>query len=326
MNKRPIRGVLLALLAGLPSSCGDADDMVRLTLGHGLDTNHPVHDAMLHMAAVLDDVSGGSMRIDIYPNRQLGAERELVELLQIGSLDLTKVSASPLESFSPEMGVFSVPYVFRDGEHFWRFAESEVGAKLLLSLASVNLRGLTYYDAGSRSFYTGNRAVRSPADLIGMKIRVQKSRTSVAMIEALGGAATPIDWGELYTALQQGVVDGAENNPPSFHLSGHYEAAKYFTLDEHTFVPDVLMVSTLTWDKLDDRQRRWLQRAADESAELQRRLWAAATEEALDAVREAGVEVISPDKAPFRDSVGVMHAGYRGTAIGALIDRIGELP
>ena len=326
MGIQPIRAMPLVLLAVALASCGDSDDTVRLTLGHGLDTNHPVHHAMMHMADVLDDVSGGSMRIDVYPNRQLGAERELVELLQIGSLDLTKVSASPLESFSPDMGVFSVPYIFRDSDHFWRVAASDIGRELLLSLESASLRGLTYYDAGSRSFYTTKRVVHSPADLSDMKIRVQKSRTSVAMIEALGGAATPIDWGELYTALQQGVVDGAENNPPSFHLSRHYEAAKYYTLDEHTFVPDVLMVSTLTWGKLDDRQRKWLQRAADESAALQRRLWAAATEEAFDAMREAGVEVIYPDKAPFRDSVRSMHAGYRGTAIGSLIDRIGELP
>ena len=326
MSIRSIGAAPLALLAVLLGSCGDSGDTVRLTLGHGLDTNHPVHHAMLHMADVLDDVSGGAMRIDVYPNRQLGAERELVELLQIGSLDLTKVSASPLESFSPDMGVFSVPYVFRDGDHFWRVAGGDIGRELLLSLERARLRGLAYYDAGSRSFYTTNQVVHSPADLGGMKIRVQMSRTSVAMIEALGGAATPIDWGELYTALQQGVVDGAENNPPSFYLSRHYEAAKHLTLDEHTFVPDVLMVSMLTWEKLDDRQRAWLQRAADESAELQRRLWAAATEEALDAVRAAGVEVISPDKAPFRDAVRPMHAGYRGSAIGALIERIGELP
>tara|TARA_R110002049_G_scaffold73329_27_gene189698 strand:- start:899 stop:1879 length:981 start_codon:yes stop_codon:yes gene_type:complete len=326
MRNRAGTSAVLFVLAWLLVSCADSDESVRLTLGHGLDTNHPVHHAMVHMADVLDEVSGGTMHIDIYPNRQLGAERELVELLQIGSLDLTKVSASPLESFSPEMGVFSVPYVFRDGDHFWRVATSSIGRELLLSLESVDLRGLTYYDAGSRSFYTTDKPVHSPADLDGMKIRVQKSRTSVAMIEALGGAATPIDWGELYTALQQGVVDGAENNPPSFHLSRHYEAAKYFTLDEHTFVPDVLMVSTLTWRRLDGQQQEWLQRAANESAELQRRLWAAATEEALDTVRAAGVEVISPDKEPFRDSVSSMHASYAGTPIGALIDRIGELP
>ena len=310
----------------LLSSCSNHDNVIRLTLGHGLDTNHPVHQAMLHMATTLDQLSDGSMRIDIYPNRQLGAERELIELLQIGSLDLTKVSASPLESFSPDMGVFSVPFVFRDSAHFWRVANGDIGRELLLSLERVRLRGLTYYDAGSRSFYTTSKPIHSPDDLVGMKIRVQKSKTSVAMIDALGGAATPIDWGELYTALQQGVVDGAENNPPSFHLSRHYEASNFFSLDEHTFVPDVLLVSTNAWQKLDGEQRNWLQQAALDSALVQRRLWAKATEAALAAVQGAGIEVIRPDKRPFRDAVAPMHAAYEGTSIGGLMERIARLP
>ena len=319
---------LLPVLAGivLLASCTSRDDVVRLKLAHGLNTSHPVHQSMLRMSEVLAESSGGSMQIDIYPNRQLGAERELIELLQLGSLDLTKVSASPLESFSPAMGIFSVPYVFRDSGHFWRVANGEIGAELLTSLQRVRLLGLTYYDAGSRSFYTTKKPIRTPADLVGMKIRVQKSQTSVQMIEALGGAATPIDWGELYTALQQGVVDGAENNPPSFYLSRHYEASRYFSLDEHTFVPDVLLVGTKTWQALGKQQQTWLRQAAVESAELQRELWAKATEEAFAAVREAGIEVISPDKREFRDAVKPMHAAYAGTSTGALIDRISSLP
>jgi len=311
-------------LAVLPA-CSPHDDHVRLTLAHGLDTSHPVHKAMVHLAEVLEEISGGSMHIDIYPNQQLGAERELVELLQIGSLDLTKVSASPLESFSPDMGVFSIPYVFRDAAHFWRVANGEIGTGLLLSLQTVRLRGLAYYYAGSRSFYTTNKPIYTPADLQGLKIRVQQSPTSVAMIQALGGAATPIDWGELYTALQQGVVDGAENNPPSFFLSHHYEVCRYFTLDEHTFVPDVLMVSTNTWNKLSRQQQDWLQQAARESAVFERQLWTEATEDALAAVKAAGVEVIEPDKQPFRDAVRPMLEGYAGTSMGELIERISGL-
>ncbi len=306
------------------TACDSREAGTRLTLGHGLDTNHPVHEAMVFMASRLGELSQGSMHLDIYPNQQLGSERQLVELLQIGSLDLTKVSASPLESFSPDMGVFSVPYVFQDADHFWRIANGEIGKELLLSLERVRLRGLTYLDAGSRSFYTKDKPIHSPADLAGLKIRVQQSRTSVAMIESLGAAATPIDWGELYTALQQGVVDGAENNPPSFHLSRHFDTAKYFSLDEHTFVPDVLMVSTLTWAKLNPQEQAWLQQAANESAELQRRLWAQATEQALADVQSAGVEIVMPAKGPFREAVAPMHATYQGTSIGRLIERIAE--
>jgi len=316
---RTVAAALALLLAG----CGDADRSVQhLKLAHSLDIGHPVHEAMVHMAKVLADLSGGTMKIDIYPSGQLGSERELIELLQIGSLAMTKVSASPLEGFVPEMKVFSIPYVFRDGDHYWKVLEGEIGRELLLAPERVRLRGLGYYDAGSRSFYMTTHPVRSPADLIGQKIRVQKSQTSVRMIESLGGAATPISWGELYTALQQGIVDGAENNPPSFHLSRHYEVSKYYTLDEHTSVPDILLISTHVWLGLNNTQRGWLQQAADESVRFQRELWRKATEEALIAVRDAGVQIIVPDKTPFREAVKPMYALYRGTAVAKLLDRI----
>jgi tripartite ATP-independent transporter DctP family solute receptor len=332
LSKAPYRALRRHRLAAilfplLLAGCSAAQqDVKRLKLAHSLDTNHPVHHAMSHMATVLDELSGGTLRIEIHPSGQLGSERELIELLQVGSLAMTKVSASPLEGFAPQMKVFSIPYVFRDQDHYWRFLSSDHGRELLLSLERVRLRGLTYYDAGSRSFYMTDRPVHSPADLAGRKIRVQKSQTSVRMIEALGGAATPIAWGELYTALQQGIVDGAENNPPSFHLSRHYEASKFFTLDEHTSVPDILLVSKHIWDGLEPQQQAWLQQAAEESARRQRKLWEEATRDALAAVEAAGVEIIIPDKAPFREAVKSMHESYRGTPAGSLLRVIGDMP
>ncbi len=317
---------LLAVVALLAACSGEVAGIHRLKLAHSLDTQHPVHRAMEYMARELERLSGGTMRLEIHPNGQLGSERELIELLQIGSLAMTKVSASPLEGFAPEMKIFSIPYVFRDRAHYWRFLDSDRGRALLLSLRRVRLRGLVYYDAGSRSFYTTDRPVYRPADLAGLKIRVQKSQTSVRMIEALGGAATPIAWGELYTALQQGIVDGAENNPPSFYLSRHYETARYFTLDEHTSVPDILLVSERVWQNLDARQQQWLQTAAVNSARFEQSLWRQASEEALAAVQAAGVEIIVPDIAPFREAVGAMHASYRGTPVEALLHYIEALP
>jgi tripartite ATP-independent transporter DctP family solute receptor len=277
---------------------------------------------MVHMAERLDEISDGSMRIDIYPSGQLGGERETVELLQIGSLAMTKVSTSPLEAFVPAMQVFSIPYVFRDREHFFHVLDSEIGRELLASTEVARLRGLGYYDAGSRSFYTSDRPVESPADLAGLKIRVQESQTAVKMVNALGGSPTPIDWGELYTALQQGVVDGAENNPPSFYLSGHYEISRYYALDEHTSVPDILLMSSRIWHDLTTGQQVWLQQAVNESVVYQRELWQAATEEALAAAEAAGVAVSYPDKAPFEDAVRDMKASYAGTEVGELLTRI----
>jgi len=201
-----------------------------------------VHQAMVILGEELEKISEGKLKVNIYPSSQLGGERECLELLQIGSLDITKVSAAVLENFIPEYKVFSIPYIFRDKAHMFSVFDSEVGANLLLKGEKYRLRGLTFYDAGSRSFYMKENPINSPEDLVGKKIRVQKSNMAVAMVNDLGGAPTPISWGELYTALQQGVVDGAENNPPSFYTSKHFEICKFFSLDEHTSVPDVLLM------------------------------------------------------------------------------------
>lgn len=313
--------ILIFMLVG----CGDQSSVRIIKMAHSLDTNHPVHKAMLFMSQRVDEVSGGSMRLDIYPGGQLGSERETIELLQIGSLAMTKVSSSPLEGFVPEMKVFSMPYVFRDHDHFWRVLKSEIGTELLLSGEKVRLRGLGYFDAGSRSYYSVDKSIRTPADLEGMKMRVQNSQTAVRLVRAMGGSGTPISWGELYTALQQGVVDGAENNPPSFYSSKHYEVCKSYTLNEHTSVPDIVLISRYVWHSLDPQQQQWLQQAMDEAVEYQRELWKAASAEALQIVQDAGVEVIYPDKQPFMDSVADMLESYKGTPAYAVLERIQAL-
>lgn len=320
------RCLLVCIVALAVAACDKHADQRALKLAHSLDINHPVHKAMAHMATRLEQLSGGTMRVDIYPSGQLGSERELIELLQIGSLAMTKVSASPLEGFVPEMKVFSIPYVFRDQQHFWQVLNGDIGRQLLLAPERVRLRGLGYYDAGSRSFYTTEKPIRTPSDLDGLKIRVMKSQTAVATVENLGGAATPIAWGELYTALQQGVVDGAENNPPTFYLSKHFEVAKFYTLDEHTSIPDLLLISRHIWQSLDSQQQQWLQTAVDESVEFQRALWQKDTQKALKAVADAGVEIIYPDKSLYREKVVAMHESYQGTTTGALLKKIAALP
>jgi TRAP-type C4-dicarboxylate transport system substrate-binding protein len=173
------------------------------------------------------------------------------------------------------------------------------------------IRGLTFYDAGSRSFYTKSKPIEHPDDLAGMKIRVMNSITAVGMVRALGGSPTPISWGELYTALQSGVVDGAENNPPSLFTSRHYEVCKYYSLDEHTTIPDVLVISQIVWDKLSEQEQEWIQQAADESAVLQRKLWAESEEESLREVQKAGVQINKPDKGPFMEKVQPFLETYR---------------
>ncbi len=326
MRKRAVRFTLLSLTLVAVAGCRTQDGTRVLKLAHGLDVSHPVHAAMVHMADRLAETSGGRMRVEIHPSGQLGEERELIEMLQIGSLAMTKVSASPLESFVPEMAVFSIPYVFRNNAHLWQVLDGEIGHGLLVAGEPYYLRGLCYYDAGPRSFYTTGTAVRTPDDLSGLKIRVQKSITSTRMVRALGGSATPIDWGELYSALQQGVVDGAENNLPSFFLSRHYEVSRYYTVDEHTWVPDVLLISTHVWERLSSEERHWLEEAVASSVIEQRRLWREASEHALAQVRAAGVEIIEPDKVAFRRAVQPLFDSYRGTPVYDLLSAIDRVP
>jgi tripartite ATP-independent transporter DctP family solute receptor len=290
------------------NQCAIVSTSRELKLGHGMDTNHPVHHAMVYFSKQVDSLSGGKLKIQIYPASQLGSERELIELLQIGSVDITKSSAAVVESFAPSLRIFGVPYLFKDESHMRTVLEGELGENLLLSGTEFFLRGLCYYDAGSRNFYTLSKKVEHPDDLKGLKIRVQPSNTALLMVQSFDAAATPISFGELYTALQQGVVDGAENNLPSFYLTRHFEVCKYYIIDEHTTVPDMLLISEKTWQTLSDEQQIWVKKAAMRSYQKQIQLWKKAEQEALDAIVKAGVTIIRPDKKAFAEKTeSVMH-------------------
>jgi tripartite ATP-independent transporter DctP family solute receptor len=322
-KKKSVWLSVLVALAVIVSSCQNANQTKVIKLAHGLDPTHPVHKAMAFMAERVKEKSKGELQVQIYPSGQLGSERECLELLQIGSLGITKVSAAIMEGFANKYKVLGLPYVFRSKQHSYDVLDGEIGKELLLEGEKYWLRGLCFYDAGCRSFYTKERPVNSPADLDGLKIRVMKSNTAVEMVKSLGGSPTPISWGELYTALQGGVVDGAENNPPSFYLSHHYEVCKYYTINEHTAVPDVLLISTVVWKGLNDQQKKWLQEAVNESVPHQRKLWAESEKHALEEVKKAGVEVIYPDKKPFANKVQKMLDGYQSQPeIYSLIQRI----
>ncbi|WP_440905036.1 TRAP transporter substrate-binding protein [Catenovulum sp. SX2] len=320
-----IKSAMLLSLLFLTTSCKQQDDVVVLRMGHTLDMEHSVHKAMVHMADKLREYSNGTMEIKIYPNAQLGTEREMVELLQIGSLAMTKVSAAAIEGFVPDMKVYSVPYLFQSREHRWNVLQGPVGQQLLDSTRKARFVGLGYYDSGSRSFYMTKTKVEQPKDLSGQKIRVMESQMAVKMIDAFGGAATPISFGELYAALQQGVVDGAENNPPSFYLSRHYEICKYYVLNEHTSIPDVILGSAHIYDGLNEEQQGWLKQAIEDSIELQKQLWLAGEQQALAEVEKAGVQVIYPDKTPFLQAVKPFHKSFDGTLIGDYLADISKL-
>jgi tripartite ATP-independent transporter DctP family solute receptor len=305
------------------TACKRITDTRTLKIAHSNDASHPVHQGMLYLAERVEEKSGGKLKINVYPSAQLGQERECIELLQIGSLAMTKSSAAVMEGFAPNFKVLSLPYIFKNKDHQFKVLDGEIGRELMTEGEKYWLRGLTFYDAGSRSFYTKDKPVENPSDLDGKKIRVMPSNTAINMVEELGGSPTPISYGELYTALEQGVVDAAENNPPSFFFSRHYEVCKFYSLNEHTSIPDILLISTIVWNSLDEQEQQWLQEAAFESAEHQRKLWAQAEKESLDAVKAAGVEITYPDKSIFADKVEPMYEQYRDEPeVYQLIERI----
>lgn len=307
-------GLALSILILLSTGCGNRDKPKTLVLGHAMHLAHPVSEAMAKMAEEVERLSDGKLNIEIYPSAQLGGERQLMELVQIGAVDITKVSGASLGNFVPEIRVLSLPYLFGSSEHaasvFWGEA-SDVGEGLLETGSKYNLKGIAYYDAGSRSFYTRNTRVTKPEDLEGLKIRVQPSNMATRLIKSLDASPTPIPYGELYTALQSGIVDAAENNPPSFHTARHYEVCEYYIIDRHTTIPDLLVINPTTWNRLSDEEKEWVTKAKETSVAYQRELWNKAVDEAFKVVEEAGVEVIYPDVIPFREMTKPMYEEFK---------------
>lgn len=293
-----------------------------------LSPDHPTIRSMRHMAEDLHRRSGGRLRMEIYPGEQLGPDREVLEMIQFGGLGMTQVSAGVLENFSPKVSVFSLPYLFRDREHYWKVLDGPIGDEILDVSRPYRLQGLAYYDAGARSFYLSRKCgkvIRRPEDLRGLQIRAQRSRTASRMIEVLGAEPMAIPWGELYSALDTGTVDGAENNPPSLLTSGQHGVSYSYSLNEHTRVPDMLVISVDVWNRLGPEEQRWVRESARESSRYQRKVWEEAEREALEAIRRAGVVIEREvDLEAFRRKASAMYGDpmYGAPEIRELVRRI----
>ena len=322
----PFRPLVLLCLFGLLvtfSGCAVDEKVQTLRLAHTLDPTHPVHAGLVRMGEALDSISGGKMQIKIYSSGQLGSEKQCLELLQLGALAMTKVSAAVMENFTPAYGVLGLPYLFEDRESGFQVLDGDVGQEILSQGAEARLRGLTFFDAGTRCFYTKDGPVKTPADLVGKKVRVMNSAMAVNLIKTLGGSPTPISFGELYTALQQGVVDAAENNLPSYFSSRHYEVTPFYSYDEHSAVPDVVIIGTSTWNALDNQRRDWLTKAAAISRDYQRSIWRTAEQKAITTLEKEGVTFTKVDATAFREAVKPMYITARKNPVLApLLDRI----
>ena len=293
-----------------------------LKLAHALEATHPVHIGLEYMKEQIEKLSDGKLSVDIYSGGALGSESKCIEQIKNGSLDMTKASSSQLGMFEPKIHALALPYVFRDHEHYWRVLDSKLGDKILDLISSQNMKGLCFFDAGARSFYTSKKQIKTPEDVKGLKIRVMNSRIDMETIKAFGGSPTPISTGEVYTAISQGVVDGAENNPPTFLLGGHCEVAKYYTLDEHTSFPDMLVISEKAWKSLSDKEREIISKASKLASNFQRKLWKEREQECMKKLKEKGVEILIPEKTKFIEKTKIVWDLFKGTDIEKLGNEI----
>ncbi len=284
------RELLLAplLLAG----CGDRKSARPLFAADSQPDDYPTTQGIHAIDRLLNERTNGEMRVRVYPGGQMGAEKDTLEIAVFGGLDLTRVNLAPINSIVPETIVLALPFLFRSIAHSRAAFDGTVGRKILDAMMPYGLRGMCYYDSGARSFYNTKRPIYSPDDIAGMKIRVQNSDIYVAMMQALGANPTPIPYGEVYQSLVQGVVDGAENNYPSYESSRHFEAAGHYSLTRHVMAPEVLVASRRSWDRMTAEEQDYLQAAASDSVPIMRELWDARVGVSRQRVIERGVEVV----------------------------------
>lgn len=331
--KKKILSLFLVMLLTVLAACGEGEssedtnsDSTELKLAHNLSEDHPIHQALTNFTEDVEEKTEGSITFEIFSNGVLGSEAEVVEQIQNGSVDITKVSAGALESFSNEYSVFSLPYIFTSNEHYRNVMESDIVDDIYQSTENEGFIGLSYFDSGARSFYTVDTPIERPEDLEGSLIRVMDTPTAIDMVELLGGTATPLAYNEIYTSLQQGVIDGAESNPTALTTGQHGEVAKAFSYTEHTNIPDILVVSTETWNSLTDEQQTAFEEAANEAREEHTELWNEAIDQAVTDAEEMGVEFYEVDKEPFIEKVQPLHEEFReDERIAEIMDSINEL-
>ena len=310
------------LLAAMPAT---AQQKVVLKASDVHPLGYPTVEAVIDMGKKLEVATNGRLSIQMYPSMQLGGEKEAIEQAQVGALQLARVSVGALGPVVDDLNVFNLPYVFRDTAHMEEVIDGPIGKELLDKISAnktAGLIGLCWMDAGARSLYDTKKPINTLADLKGMKFRVMGNPMFVDMMNALGGNGVPMGYDQVFSALQTGVVDGAENNPPSFVFDNHYTVAKYLTLDEHLIVPEVLIFSRKTWDTLSAADQALITKFAREAQLDERKRWNAYEKEAMDKARAGGVKIVTvTDKKPFQDAVKPVWDKY-GPKYADLIKRI----
>ncbi|MBC7434159.1 MAG: TRAP transporter substrate-binding protein [Rubritepida sp.] len=319
------RALLLAGLAA-PWLAGRASaQTITLRSADTHPDGYPTVEAVKFMGNLVEQRSGGRLRVQVFHSRQLGEERETLEQTRFGVIDINRVNFGPLNNLVPETAIPGLPFVFRDEPHMRRVMDGPIGQEIVAGADRHGFVGLCFYDSGARSFYSRRGPVRTPDDMRGLKVRVQQSDLWVAIMRAVGANATPLPFGEVYSALQTGVVDAAENNWPSYHSTRHFEVAKYYAESEHSMSPEILVASKRSFDRLPRDLQAILRDAAKESVGEMRRLWDAQTAISRAAVIAGGAQINPVDKAAFARAMEPVHAQFaRDDRLRGLVTRIRE--
>jgi tripartite ATP-independent transporter DctP family solute receptor len=260
-------------------------------------------EAVKYMGQQLSKATNGRLTIKVFNNSALGSEKDTIEQTKLGALAMTRVNIAPMNNICPETIVPTMPFLFRSTEHMRKVLDGAIGEEILKSCEAQGFVGLAFYDSGARSLYTVKKPVHTIADAKGLKIRVQQSDLWVALLEAMGANATPMPFGEVYTALKTGLVDGAENNYPSYESSRHFEVARYYAKTEHSMAPEMLLFSKKVWDGLSPADQALIRKAAKDSVPYMRKLWDEREAKSLATVKAAGAEIIEVDKVSFRNAM-----------------------
>ena len=286
---------------------------------------YPTVEAVKFMSEQLKKLTGGKHSINVFNNSKLGNEKDTIEQTKLGAIAITRVNIAPMNNICPATIVPTMPFLFRSTEHMRKVLDGPVGEEILKSCEAQGFIGLAYYDSGARSIYSVKKPVKTVDDTKGMKIRVQQSDLWVALMEAMGANATPMPFGEVYTALKTGLVDAAENNYPSFESSRHFEVAKYYSKTEHSMAPEMLLFSKRIWDGLSPDDQKAIRQAAKDSVPYMRKLWDEREAKSLAAVKAGGAEIIEVDKASFRNAVKPVYVKFlRDPKLMDLVKRIQE--
>ncbi len=293
-----LAGAAMLATVALPAA---AQTVLRSTDIH--PTDYPTVEAVRHISKLLEERTKGRIKINVFHSAQLGNEKDTIEQTRFGVIDINRINMAPFNNLIPATNVPALPFIFRSVEHMRKVMDGPIGDSILKEFEKHDLVGLAFYDSGSRSFYNSKRPINTPADMKGMKIRVQQSDMFVALVSALGANATPMAFGEVYSALQTGVIDGAENNWPSYESTKHFEVSKFYSLTEHSLSPEVLVMSKRSFDKLSKEDQEIMKAAAKESVAKMRELWDAREKASEAKVKAGGAVINTVEKQPFVDAM-----------------------